>query len=721
MAIRLHCRACGKRLKLPAGVPPGRSARCPKCLAPVDLAPALEAAAYSSALALPLPPASKPGTAPEPPKPAPPAPKPPPLIGEDDPLPYDPLPYPIRPSAPAKTGPTPAPPPTRGAKPLAPDPGDDPLPSPTAPTRGGPPKPAPDPATRQEPLSLDDDPEPAELPAELTAELTPFRVPVRVLADSLRQLAGPYFAVIVPHGIFLEHEPMRPFLYFPVGCAADSPAGGDLTVVLPDRRAVTLRFGGRSGRALARDARDFLAGERPAPAAADYRRKWWMLWSALIFALGLAGGPLALSQTAGLGREFGLEVGAGFALAGLAANAAVVLFSRRSAFVQVLTMAALCLLATGVFLFGATAYLAGRQKAAEEARPEHQPQPAPPHPPIPEPKPPEPPPRPPSHLDLARKNGSSALPDGPAAVTALALSPDGNSLGIGYADGTVRLWPLDQPTFEAMQPGPKADGPVLRVQFDRRGAFVFAHTATGAFAAPRAGPPPVVAKIPGTPVAVAPEVGERVRFAAVRGNAVLHRLLDAGFVRNPPVGKGKKSDYAVPNPKSDEIIPKDRARDPARPAGLTFLAWGPGDRLFAGQPSGTISIWSSAMRPEAPSRDHKAAVRAWAECPATGGFATGDEKGSFALWPLGGGRPVLWPVFDGATITGLSFNADGSRLVLADNTGWLVIWDAVAGKVVHRVKRPAPVKALAYGPGNNVVILAAGRTAEVWWLPVLLK
>jgi hypothetical protein len=676
MAIRLHCRACGKRLKLPERLPPGQIARCPKCLAPVDLAPAREAGAYASTVALPLPPASKPPAAPPvPARPVPAAP-PPPLIGEDDPLPY--------------------------------------LPAPAAPAPPPPPQPAA-PLAHQELLSLDDDSEPAELPPELA----PFRVPVRVLADSLGQLEGPCFAVIVPHGVFLEHEPMRPFLYVPAGCAADVPAGGDLAVVLPDRRALTLRFGGRSGRALARDVRDFLGGNRPAPAAADYRRKWWMLWPALIFALGLASGPLVLSQTAGLGLEFGLEVGAGFALAGLVANAAVALFSRRSVLVQMLTMAGLCLLVTGVFLFGASAYLAGRQKAAEEARPEP---PAPPRQFVEEPKPPEPPPaRPPSHLDLARKNGSSALPDGAAAVTALALAPDGNTLGIGYADGAARLWPLDQPTFEAMQPGPKAEGPVLRVQFDRAGGFVFAHCATGAFAAPRAGPPAVVAKIPGTPVAVAPDVGERVRFAAVRGNAILHRLLDAEFVRNPPVGKGKKPDYAVPNPKGDEIIPKDGGRNPAKPAGLTFLAWGPGGRLFAGQPNGTISVWSAAMRPEAPSRDHKAAVRAWAECPATGGFATGDEKGSLALWPLGGGRPALWPVFDGAPISGLSFNANGSRLAVTDNTGWLVIWDAVAGKAIHRVRRPAPVKALAYGPGNNVVILAAGRTAEVWWLPELLK
>jgi hypothetical protein len=333
-------------------------------------------------------------------------------------------------------------------------------------------------------LSLDED-EPHAPPPEVMR----FRVPARVLAGSAQQRTPRCFAVFVPHGMFLEHEPMKPFAYFPVGAAVESHAGGELTITLSDRRTVTLRFAGRSARALARDARAFLAGHRPAPAAAEYRRKWWVLWPALVFALGLASGPLVLSQTAELGLEFGLQVGAGFALAGLLVNLGVVLLSRRPVFVQMLAMAAMCLVVTGVFFFGATAYLAGRQRAAEEVKVE--PPPTPPPQPAPKPPPPEPPPpRAPSHIDRAKKNGSSALEDGPADVTALSLAADGNLLGIGYGDGTVRLWPLDQPTIDPMQPGPKADGAVHRIQFDRRTLYVFAHTATGAFAAPRGGPPP---------------------------------------------------------------------------------------------------------------------------------------------------------------------------------------------------------------------------------------
>jgi WD40 repeat protein len=169
------------------------------------------------------------------------------------------------------------------------------------------------------------------------------------------------------------------------------------------------------------------------------------------------------------------------------------------------------------------------------------------------------------------------------------------------------------------------------------------------------------------------------------------------------------------------VIPKDNSRDPNKPPGPTFLAWTPTDRLFAGQPTGTISIWTNTMRPEAASNDHKAAVKSWAECVSSGDFATGDDKGNVALWSNKGGKPTVWPVFDGAPVTGLSFNTSGTRLAITDNTGWLVIWDATTGKAIHRVKRPVMPRAIAFGPTDDVMILSAGRTVEVWSLPELVK
>src|SRR5262249_27246486 len=153
---------------------------------------------------------------------------------------------------------------------------------------------------------------------------------------------------------------------------------------------------------------------------------------------------------------------------------------------------------------------------------------------------------------------------------------------------------------------------------------------TGVVAAPRTGPPAAPAKIPGTPVAVAAEpAGDRVRFAAVRGNNVVHRTLADAFILRPPVQpKGKPGPYTIPTlaakgDKGDEGSPMGNAPDPVKPGGmatLTFLAFTPGGRLLAGQPNGTIAVWDSTMKPEPPVSDHKAPVRAWAACGITGDF-----------------------------------------------------------------------------------------------------
>ncbi len=692
MAVRVVCRACGKRLKLPEGGTQRRSAKCPKCLATVDLTAALEASVYLPAISAPRAeternaeksPAKRPPSASVPP------PMPPKASAKTT----------VKTSLPPSPVSTKATPPPKASGGLRPPLAKTELLS----------------LDDETPLSLDDDPPPD---GGHPAETVPFRVPVRVLADSARQYVGPCFAVFVPHGAFLEVEPLKPFLYIPVGCRSDAPAAGEMTVTLPDKRAVTLRVEARYARPLARDAILFLAGKHPVPVAADYRRKWWLLWLALIFALGLASGPLVLSQTANVGLEFGLMVGAAFALVGLVANTSVVLFSRRSVPAQVAVMALLCVLVTGVFFFGATAYLAGRKQAIEQVQ---TPIVEPPGPPNPNPNPPDPPPdpgprRPDTHVDKAYANGASALDEGPAEVTALNIAPDGNHFAIGYADGSTRVGALDQPAYETMSPGPKVDGPVTRLQFDSSSQFLFATSSTGVVAVPRNGSPAAPAKINGAFVAVAPDLAnDRVRFAAVRGNALAHRFLSTTFVLTPPKAKG----FATTVPK-DEVTPAGITTDPTKPTGPTFLAWTPADRLFAGAPDGSITIWSLPMKAETVNRDHKAPVKAWTACVGTGDFATGDDKGTIALWLYRGGKPTVEAVF-AAPVTGLSFAPSGAWLAVTDNTGWLAIIEVPTGKVVQRKKLAAPVKALAFGPNEDTMTLGAGKTVEVWRLSELMK
>lgn len=691
MSFRTVCRTCGKRLKLPEGTTTARAGKCPKCGAPVDLSAALEASAY-----LPVAPA-----------PAPVAPE-----REDDPLPY----APAAPTTAAATAPKPAP--------AADEPEDDPLPYADAPKARPAPPPlpaAPVPPPLPLPLALDADDDRA--PARPVA--VPFRARAVIVADSRHEAVGPCAAVLLPHGLFLEHEPMKPFACAPPGCAVEEPAPGALALTLPDGRVLALNFVGRAGRLLARDTAAFLRGERDVPDAADYRFRWWVLLCAAVFAATMAVGPLVFvpllsAQPAHFDDDYALLAGGGIALVGLLANVALALFSRRSVPAQVLTMAVACAAVCGVFFFGAMAFLAGRQKGTEEVVQERPPPITPPPPVEPPKKPKKPddprPDRPPSHLDRARKSGASAIDDGPSDVTALALAPDGGTLAIGHADGTTRLWPLDQPTFDPAQAGPKGDGAITRVQFDSKSEFVFAHTATGVSIAPRSGPILPTARVPGTPVAVSPDVDGRVRYVAVRGNALQQRLLPLDFVTKPPKAA---RDFAVAQAR-DEIQPMD-AKDATKPANLTLLAWASATKVVGAQQTGTVTSWSQTMRADAPANDHKAPVRAWAAC-ATGDFVTGDEKGNVALWYAKGGKPTLWPLFENTPVAALALNATGTRLAAADNTGWLVVWDTATGKPAYpRTKRPAAVKALAFGPTDDLMLVSSGRAVQVWVLAELMK
>ncbi len=209
----------------------------------------------------------------------------------------------------------------------------------------------------------------------------------------------------------------------------------------------------------------------------------------------------------------------------------------------------------------------------------------------------------------------------------------------------------------------------------------------------------------------------------MRGATIQNRSLATKYIQWPPV-KAKENGivYALPG-KADETVPAGSGPDPATPggkAGPTFLAWTPGGKLLAGQSDGAIAIWSSAMRPEPASRDHKAAVRAWADCPVTGAFATGDDHGVVAWWPYKGGKPTMAPVLT-TPIAALAFAPSGAWLAVSDNTGWLVIWDVAAGKASQRKKLPTAVKTLAFGPNDDVLILAAGPTVEVWSVGDLFK
>ena len=501
------------------------------------------------------------------------------------------------------------------------------------------------------PLSLDDDP-PTALPPP-AAGPKPFRAPACVTADTFGQFLGQCEVVVVAHGLFLENEPFRPFLYVPVHSRVNTAGRRGLTVSLKDGRTVTLEFTGRHAARVADDTAAFLAGERGAPDTRDY-------CGATMRALAIGGIVL-------------------IAIAGI-----------------------VC-----------AVYLAGDNPAAHAPKPPEQ---APSEPKLPEtiptePVPPDRPRRPPSAVDKAYSDGVFRFEDGPDEVTALAVSPDGSTLVTGFKNGTTRVWNFDQPTFDPISPGPKCDGAPTRIQFDRVGSVVYIACNGGTVVAPWHNPPEIALKIPGDPLAV------RVPWRVSPRFAEIHPRCDT---YQPDCLEGEDCEGLRRHlPRTKHSRPM-KARSP-RAATADVLAWHPTGKLFGVNRWSRVLSWgATGPRFEVISREHKSPVRAWAAAPATWDFATGDDSGVVGLWANKSMTPKLFSVTK-AAIANLAFGPSGAHLAVADAAGGVTVWDLFEERAVLKLTRPTPVKALAFGPSDDLILISAGKTVELWHIDELKK
>jgi hypothetical protein len=570
-----------------------------------------------------------------------------------------------------------------------------------------------------DPLPLDDEP-PREAPSPQLPP-PPFRAAAQVVSDSAGLFTGPCEVVLVPHGLFLESVPFHPFLYTPLRGRFEAVEGG-IILTLPEGRKVSVEFLGQHAERIAEDTAAFLAGLRAMPDPKEYRRNpIWLLWLALIFAAGLSVGPISLAQPTELGLELGFQVAALVVGVGLLANAVIVLFTKMAVAMKVVVMASVAGLVTGVLLFGSWAFLAGRRYEAElvaaEQPPQLPPPPQPAAPPIELPTPPRN--RLATAVDAAYRDGLYTFEDGPDDVTSLGLTPDGTVLFVGYKNGETRIWHFDQITFDPFVSGPRADGPITRIEFDAAASLSYLHCPGGAVAVYWNNPPETPAKIAGDHVApFSFPTGER--FAAYRGNSLTLRYVPTGLLKKPPTVKTKGPYVLLPK---DEVIPAD-VKVQLTPAGQrpTFLAWHPTGKLLGGLPDGSVVSWgATGPRFEVVSRDHKAPIRAWATSPGTWDFATGDDKGSIGLWANKGMVPR---VFTGATgpggaavaIAQIAFSPTGAFLAWIDSANTVWVWDLFTMRSIVRVNRPGPIRALAFGPNDDLLLIGSGKGVEFWHL-----
>lgn len=613
------------------------------------------------------------------------------------------------------------------------------------------PEPEPGPPREPEPehveaLELDDDPDEHPAPTRVHHTATtpappvprapalpppPCRFRATVVSDSCNLIWGTFAAVATPQGLSLESAPNRSALLLPPGATAVA-VGTALTVVLGGRAVVLRLRGVGNPHRLAADTAAFLTRQGPVPLAGNYRRPWWLLVFAIGLALALAAGPIMMTHVFDLNTNLGLGLGAALVGAAVLVNAGIVLFTRLPAFGKVAIMGLVCLALMAVFLGGTIVYIAWQKRQAGavathptpvESPPGVQRGPGPPEPKTPDPKsldpkPPEPGGAPPSHIDIAYASGVSQLDPGPTEVTALALAPGGSTV-VGYADGSTRIFALDQSIFDAPLLGPRGSGPVRRIEFDTGGKIAYLSCPDGVVVASLENPPREPVKVRGELIAVAadPRLGDR--FAAVRDSRIVVRYVPLSLAKNPSTLKATNG-FVIPPPKFESPVIGSRSDFPLPGPKPTFLAWHSSGRLLAGQPDGTVMAWLPRPRPELMARQHTDAVRAWASS-GWKDFATGDDKGNVGYWPGGAIAPTTMVTSGTAPITCLAFSHWGAELAVADAAGGLSVWDMVSHKRLVDIRRRAPVKAVAFGTWDDLLVVADGKAVEVWHIPELAR
>ena len=69
----------------------------------------------------------------------------------------------------------------------------------------------------------------------------------------------------------------------------------------------------------------------------------------------------------------------------------------------------------------------------------------------------------------------------------------------------------------------------------------------------------------------------------------------------------------------------------------------------------------------------------------------------------------------------MGISPSGSHLAVLDAAGTVWVWDLFLLKVNVKATRPSPVKSLAFGPHDDLLLLGVGKTIELWHMPELEK
>jgi serine/threonine-protein kinase len=277
-------------------------------------------------------------------------------------------------------------------------------------------------------------------------------------------------------------------------------------------------------------------------------------------------------------------------------------------------------------------------------------------------------------------------------ITCLAFTADGRTLASGSADQSVRLW--DVGAGKELRPPGGQQGPATAVAFSPDGSALAAATGSWELTVR-------LWQLPKSEERALPVgfQGGNLTLAFTADGATLAAWSPTGVTRLA-TASGKEQAKLAP-PKGTLFC------GTLAPDGTTVASSGGRDH--------TIKLWDLAGRdgaaPRCTLKGHKAHVAALAFSPDGKTVASGDRDRALLLWNAPGDAhgdiaPQATLVGHKAPVAALAFSPDGKTLASAARDRTLKLWDVGAAKELRSDQRTLPVSTLTFSPDS--------KTLAVW-------